>query len=214
MFVWRLHVYRSGPTNPTDTSLSAKNVVFGCFSTSSLSLLPSVLAQGSLSREAPREQRRSWSKSSLLSPRVHLIFFLQLSSSRLWGQLLAWHLVQVYLRESSNRITEKKNIENAIYERKVISSNSPHHQWSPALPCWSPCASLWGSPVSPPGNDNLIGSQAPRRIEHQLKIRTLKKLNHLQVTRAPVAVHHCVWFWGMLISTPGLMVKHWRRRYK
>ena len=26
------------------------------------------------SREAPREQRRSWSKSSLLSPRVHLIF--------------------------------------------------------------------------------------------------------------------------------------------
>ena len=74
MFVWRLHVYRSGPSNPTDTSLSAKNVVFGCFSTSSLSLLPSLLAQGSLSREAPREQRRSWSKSSLLSPRVHLIF--------------------------------------------------------------------------------------------------------------------------------------------
>ena len=35
---------------------------------------PSLLAQGSLSREAPREQRRSWSKSSLLSPRVHLIF--------------------------------------------------------------------------------------------------------------------------------------------
>ena len=43
-----------------------------------------------------------------------------------------------------------------MYERKVFSSNSPHHQWSPALPCWSPCASLWGSPVSPPGNDNLI----------------------------------------------------------
>ena len=35
---------------------------------------------------------------------------LQLSSSRLWGQLLAWHMVQVYLRESSNRITEKKKI--------------------------------------------------------------------------------------------------------
>ena len=214
MFVWRLHVHGSGPTNPTDTSLSAKNVVFGCFSTSSLSLLPSLLAQGSLSREAPREQRRSWSKSSLLSPRVHLIFFLQLSSSRLWGQLLAWHLVQVYLRESSNRITEKKNIENAMYERKVFSSNIPHHQWSPASPCWSPCASLWGSPVSPPGNDNLIGSHAPQRVQQKLKIRTLKKCNHLQITRAPVAVHHCVWFWGMLIWTPGLMWKYWRRRYK
>ena len=139
---------------------------------------------------------------------------LQLSSSRLWGQLLAWHLVQVYLRESSNRITEKKNIENAMYERKVISSNIPHHQWSPALPCWSPCASLWGSPVSPPGNDNLIGSHALQRVEYKLKIRTLKKCNHLQVTRAPVAVHHCVWFWGILISTPGLMLKYWRRRYK
>ena len=62
-----------GQPIPQTRRCRQKNVVFGCFSTSSLSLLPSLLAQGSLSREAPREQRRSWSKSSLLSPRVHLI---------------------------------------------------------------------------------------------------------------------------------------------
>ena len=46
---------------------------------------------------------------------------LQLSSSRLWGQLLAWHLVQVYLRESSNRITEKKKYwECNIWKKSVL----------------------------------------------------------------------------------------------
>ena len=109
-----------GQPIPQTRRCRQKNVVFGCFSTSSLSLLPSLLAQGSLSREAPREQRRSWSKSSLLSPRAHLIFLLQLSSSRLWGQLLAWHLVQVYLRESSNRITETKKILTMQCKKKSV----------------------------------------------------------------------------------------------
>ena len=48
-------------------------------------------------------------------------FLLQLSSSRLWGQLLAWHLVQVYLRESSNRITEKKKYwECNVWKKSVL----------------------------------------------------------------------------------------------
>ena len=175
MCVWRLHVYGSGPTNPTDTSLSAKNVVFGCFSTNSLSHV--CLHKGVWAGKLHENKGVLDQKAHFCLQEFTWFFLLQLSSSRLWGQLLAWHLVQVYLRESSNRITEKKNIENAMYERKVISSNSPHHQWSPALPCWSPCASLWGSPVSPPGNNNLIGPHAPQGIEHQLKIRTLKKCN-------------------------------------
>ena len=54
--------------------VAGKKCCFRMFFDKLAFLLPSLLAQGSLSREAPREQRRSWSKSSLLSPRVHLIF--------------------------------------------------------------------------------------------------------------------------------------------